>query len=232
MSKRIVLTLGQLGLIPIVALGISNAEPWWVLVGLGMWFLFACVGLSVTYHRLLSHRAFKAPRWFRVVGSVLGSVGFLLSPVEWTGQHEDHHKFVDAEGDPHAPGVHGFRVLLYAFHAEGKPGIATARVMVDPDMALLHRLFWYVLGVWIALCALVAGWQGVVFLWAMPCLLTLWSGIAGVFMHADGRAIDRGWLSALVTMGEHRHAAHHENARQWEGDWPASWVIRAVRERD
>lgn len=228
MNKRVVLTIAQLGLIVPVCASIALSGPFWPLAGLAMFFLFACVGVSVTYHRLLSHRAFKSPRWFVLVGSFLASVGFLLSPLEWAGQHEDHHRFVDTEGDPHAPRVRGNRVMLYCFHGDGKPGRAAARVILDPALGAMHRYFWPMLIGYIALCALVGGWRGIAFLWAMPCLLTLWAGIAGVFMHGKDGAKTGGWIAALVTCGEHRHARHHENPRDWAGDWPASWIIRMV----
>ena len=230
MDKRLVLTAGQLGLIPVSIAGVWFSPWYWPLVSMPVFVAFACIGVSVTYHRLLSHRAFKAPRWFVVIGSFLGMVGFLLSPVEWAGQHEDHHRLVDAPGDPHAPRVRGLWVALYAFHGQGRPGIAAARVILDPALAFMHRHFWGLLAAYIGACGFVAGWRGIVFLWALPCLLTLWAGIAGVFMHGADGAATKGLLWAIITMGEHRHARHHQNPRDWSGDWPASWVIRLIRE--
>lgn len=230
MDKRLFLSLAQIGLIPIVILGILQASFIWVLISILMFYMFALVGVSVTYHRYISHGAFKAPRWFILLGSTLASLGFLLSPLEWATQHSDHHKFVDEIGDPHSPRIKGNRVLLYAFHDEGKPGIAAGRVFKDHSLMQLHRKFWLVLTAYIGSVTFVFGWHGFVFLWAMPCLLTLWSGIAGVYMHGSDGAKDGGLISALLTCGEQSHKRHHENPRDWSGDWPASWVIRMVQE--
>jgi stearoyl-CoA desaturase (delta-9 desaturase) len=61
------------------------------------------MGITVGYHRLLSHRAFKVPRWleyFIVSGGYLALEG---SPVAWVATHRVHHRYSDLEGDPHSP---------------------------------------------------------------------------------------------------------------------------------
>lgn len=229
MKKRTLLGLAQIGLLPIVAVSILNAPIWWSLIGIVVFYGFGLVGVSVTYHRLISHGAFRAPRWFLLTGSTLATIGFLLSPIEWATQHTDHHRFVDEPGDPHSPRVKGSRVWNYAFHDEGRPGMAAGRVFKDVGLMRLHNHFWIVLIGYIGTVTLALGWHGFVFLWAMPCLLTLWSGIAGVFMHGSEGARDGGWIAALLTCGEQNHNRHHVAPRDWFGDWPASWVIRVVQ---
>lgn len=230
MNKRQVITLAQLGLIPPVAVGCWLA-PGWIPVGLVAWFAFLCVGVTVTYHRLLAHRAFEAPGWFVFVGSVLGFLGSLVSPIEWPSNHADHHRFTDRPGDPHSPVLLGRKALLFAFHGLGKPSMTAKRLMADYCLAYLHRHQWDVLVLWLALVGGLLGWRGVVFLWAMPCLMTLWSIIVGIYAHGEAGPKRQGWLVAIATMGEQNHDRHHENPRDWSADWPASWVIRLVQRR-
>ena len=66
-------------------------------------YLYHGMGITVGYHRLLSHRALKVPRWleyFIVSGGYLALEG---SPVAWVATHRVHHRYSDLEGDPHSP---------------------------------------------------------------------------------------------------------------------------------
>lgn len=66
-------------------------------------YLYHGMGITVGYHRLLSHRAFKCPRW---VEYIIVSGGYLAlegSPVAWVATHRVHHRYSDLEGDPHSP---------------------------------------------------------------------------------------------------------------------------------
>lgn len=70
-------------------------------------YLYHGMGITVGYHRLLSHRAFKCPRW---VEYLIVSGGYLAlegSPVAWVATHRVHHRKSDQPGDPHSP-VDGF----------------------------------------------------------------------------------------------------------------------------
>lgn len=72
-------------------------------------FLLYCLGgfsASVTYHRILTHRAASLQPWFRKVLLVFAlPVG---TPVQWVGSHRQHHQFADRPGDPHSPLIDGF----------------------------------------------------------------------------------------------------------------------------
>jgi stearoyl-CoA desaturase (delta-9 desaturase) len=80
-------------------------------------YLYHGLGITVGYHRLLSHRAFKCPAWleyFIVSGGYLALEG---SPVSWVATHRVHHRYSDREGDPHRPADgfwHAFAGWLYS----------------------------------------------------------------------------------------------------------------------
>ena len=65
-------------------------------------------GVTVGFHRHLTHRAFKAKRWLRGTLAILGSAAIEGPVISWVADHRKHHAFADVEGDPHSPHVdHG-----------------------------------------------------------------------------------------------------------------------------
>jgi fatty-acid desaturase len=75
-----------------------------VLALLAFYPVVVLVGLSNTvgYHRLLSHRSFKSPSWFRGAVTIL-CAQYSGAPMQWVGAHRVHHTVSDTEGDPHTP---------------------------------------------------------------------------------------------------------------------------------
>ena len=67
--------------------------------------LYVVTGLGVTigYHRKLTHHSFKSPRWVDHTLAVLGLLAGEGPPIFWVAHHRKHHKFSDTEGDPHSP---------------------------------------------------------------------------------------------------------------------------------
>ncbi len=69
------------------------------------------MGITVGFHRLLTHRSFKCNRWVRATFAALGSVRAEGPVIDWVATHRKHHQFSDEEGDPHSPHAghdHGF----------------------------------------------------------------------------------------------------------------------------
>src|SRR3954464_3571425 len=75
---------------------------------LGAMYLVTAIGITVGYHRLLTHRAFQTYPWVERTFAVLGSMSVQGSVLDWVADHRKHHAHADAEGDPHSPHVgHG-----------------------------------------------------------------------------------------------------------------------------
>jgi stearoyl-CoA desaturase (delta-9 desaturase) len=78
-------------------------------------------GVTIGFHRHLTHRAFKAKRWLRGTLAILGSAAIEGPVISWVADHRKHHAFADVEGDPHSPHVdhgHGLKGALRGlFHA-------------------------------------------------------------------------------------------------------------------
>jgi stearoyl-CoA desaturase (delta-9 desaturase) len=74
----------------------------------GIVYLVTGLGITVGFHRLLTHRAFKTYAWVRGVLAALGSAAIEGPVISWVADHRKHHAFSDEEGDPHSPHVgHG-----------------------------------------------------------------------------------------------------------------------------
>jgi stearoyl-CoA desaturase (delta-9 desaturase) len=78
-----------------------------LLIGAVMYLLTA-VGITVGFHRLLTHRSFQTPKWLEYTFAVLGSMAVQGPVISWVADHRKHHAHTDEEGDPHSPHVgHG-----------------------------------------------------------------------------------------------------------------------------
>lgn len=105
---------GLVTLLPVLAVGVAGWQAWggWlrpsdVLVFLILYILTG-LGVTVGFHRLLTHRSFKTGPAVRAVLAILGSAAIEGPAISWVADHRKHHAFADRPGDPHSPHVdHG-----------------------------------------------------------------------------------------------------------------------------
>lgn len=110
-------------------------------------------GLTAGYHRMCTHRAFRARRVTKIALVVAGSLGFEGGPLSWAANHRRHHAYTDVPGDPHSPHLSGRTVggqLRGALHAHlgwlfRPPPEERQRwipdLLADRDLLLIDRLF-------------------------------------------------------------------------------------------
>ena len=60
-------------------------------------------GITIGYHRLLTHRSFKTPQWVEHTFAILGICCLEDSPARWVAIHRIHHVHSDHQPDPHSP---------------------------------------------------------------------------------------------------------------------------------
>lgn len=65
--------------------------------------LFDGLGVSIGYHRLLTHRGFVCPKWLEKVMAICGICTLQDSPARWVAVHRMHHQHSDHQPDPHSP---------------------------------------------------------------------------------------------------------------------------------
>jgi stearoyl-CoA desaturase (delta-9 desaturase) len=68
-----------------------------------MYFFAINVGIGMAYHRLLTHRGYKVPRWLEYFLTACGTMALEGGPIFWVATHRVHHQNSDDEGDPHTP---------------------------------------------------------------------------------------------------------------------------------
>jgi stearoyl-CoA desaturase (delta-9 desaturase) len=76
---------------------------WHDLVIGGVLYAVAVHGITVGYHRLFTHKAFRAARPLKIALAVAGSLAVEGDPITWCADHRRHHQFSDRPGDPHSP---------------------------------------------------------------------------------------------------------------------------------
>ena len=90
--------------------------PWFfswtgVVLAVGGATLFGIVGINLCYHRLLSHRSFRCPKWLEYSFATIAVCCLEDTPARWVAVHRKHHHRADDEPDPHSP----LASLLWAY---------------------------------------------------------------------------------------------------------------------
>lgn len=86
-------------------------------------YLLTAIGITVGFHRLLTHRSFQTSKPLEYAFAVLGSMAVQGPVISWVADHRKHHAHTDAEGDPHSPhvghgeGVRGVLAGLWHAHS-------------------------------------------------------------------------------------------------------------------
>jgi stearoyl-CoA desaturase (Delta-9 desaturase) len=100
--------------LPVLAFGAACWQAWaellhWSdLAVFGIMYVATGLGVTVGFHRHLTHRSFRTSRPLRALLAVLGSAAVEGPVISWVADHRKHHAFSDQEGDPHSPHVgHG-----------------------------------------------------------------------------------------------------------------------------
>jgi stearoyl-CoA desaturase (Delta-9 desaturase) len=135
-------------------------------------YLIAAIGITMGYHRLLTHRAFETYPALRYLLAVAGSMAGQGSPIIWVADHRKHHAFADEDGDPHSPHVgrsEGFRGAirglwhahlgwLYRTAPASEPMRYASDLVRDAGIRRISRMFLALVGVGMLL-PFLAGWM-------------------------------------------------------------------------
>lgn len=142
-----------------------------------MMYALAGFGVTIGYHRLLTHRSFQTRRPVRLLLAVLGSSAGQGMVIRWCAAHRRHHQRADREGDPHSPHQYGegpgalFRGFWHAhmgwvFKAD-EPGLARSvpDLLADRGLLWVDQLYfvWVAAGLLapaVALGLLLHSWHG------------------------------------------------------------------------
>jgi stearoyl-CoA desaturase (delta-9 desaturase) len=192
-----------------------------------LYWVTACLGVTIGYHRMLSHRAFRVPQWLERFFATCGALSCQHGPIDWVGLHRHHHKFSDTEVDHHTS-LKGFWWSHMAWMLQAIPAMAavprlTGDIAKDPYYRWLNTNFLLLqaplaaLLFWIGTATGAGGWALV--LWGIPLRLVvvyhctwlvnsathLWGSVA----HDSGDGSKNNWWVAALTFGEGWHNNHH-----------------------
>lgn len=82
-----------------------NWAAFWVAISL--YIITGLFGITLSFHRNLSHRSFKLPKWLEYLFAYCGVQALQGNPIDWVSTHRYHHQFCDSQRDPHSP-IEGF----------------------------------------------------------------------------------------------------------------------------
>lgn len=199
----------------------------------------ACLGVTLGYHRLLTHGSFTAPKWFEYFCSLCAMIAAEGSPAFWVATHRKHHVLSDQPGDPHSPndGFWWSHMLWFkpkVLRADEDAMIArwAPDMWKDPVQRVFHRIFplfpillgagLFLLGEWMLLRGwATTGWS--MLLWGMcvrmiACYHSTWliNSASHIWGYRTYETNDRSrnlWWAALLSYGEGWHNNHHAHQK-------------------
>lgn len=195
----------------------------WAAIGLAVFLHWVTGGLGITlgWHRLLSHRSFQTPKWLEYFLVFCGVLACQGGVIDWVGLHRLHHLHSDQEPDPHDSnrGFWWSHIVWMLFDSPAKSDIPryTKDLAEDPVYQFLQKYF-VIFQVILGICLyLLGGWPFVVwgiFVRLIAVFHCTW--FVNSATHKFGyRTYDSGdhstncWWVALVTYGEGWHNNHH-----------------------
>ena len=186
--------------LPFVAFLVAIPMLWNSLVGpldLALFLLLyavSTIGITVGYHRLLTHRAFATYKPVEYLYAILGSLAVEGPVIGWVSDHRKHHAHADEEGDPHSPHVdhHGetpgpLRGLYHAHigwlfdHSTAVDADKYAPDLVeDRGMRIISTLF----PLWVALGLVLPAAVGWLVGGSLAAAITafFWAGLIRIFL--------------------------------------------------
>jgi stearoyl-CoA desaturase (Delta-9 desaturase) len=185
--------LPLLGVLAAIVLLWDTAVGWTSLAVMAAMYVISVMGVTLGFHRLLTHRSFATYKPVQYFLAILGSMAVQGPVMNWVADHRKHHAHTDQEGDPHTPHGHGSGLkgavtgLWYAHmgwlfeHSGTSEHQRYCRDLYeDRGMRFIHRTF----GLWVALGIAIPAAIGlaVTGTWLGAVEGALWGGAVRVFL--------------------------------------------------
>lgn len=215
----------------------------------GVLYIVSGLGITVGYHRLISHRSFECPGWVKACLLVAGGWALENSALRWCGDHIRHHARCDQEEDPYnaTKGFWHSHCGWIFFHDPNRSDKYEATLRKDPVIMWQHRYYIPIVLSGLALPFVIGllhgGWQG-----GLSCFVL--AGVCRTFLvlnstfcinsichlwgaqpHGTEDTSRDSWWVSLVTFGEGYHNYHHtylrdyRNGPKWYNFDPSKWLI-------
>lgn len=211
------------------------------------------LGITLCFHRLLTHRSFETPKWVEYILTIFGCLTWQGGPIHWVGTHRLHHRDSDKPGDPHSP-HDGFSwahmVWCLTTPLDYDPRDAAKDMSRDRVLRAIDNWFWipqfvlagvlFGIGSWLYDLHVGLSW----FIWGVAVRTVFvyhitWfvNSAAHTWGYRNFKTTDdsrNNWWVALLSFGEGWHNNHHayqrsaaHGMRWWEIDI-TYWVIQAM----
>ncbi len=216
-------------------------------------FYFIATGMSITlgYHRLFAHKAFKAGKTVKLTTLLFGASAFEDSALDWASDHREHHKHVDHEDDDPYSISRGFfwaHMGWIFFKLYPRPLANVADLKKDPLVMWQHKhhqhigfavglilptVLGFLYGGWVSALGafLIAGVTRLVCVQHCTFLINSLCHTIGNRPYDSGTSARDSWLMAIPTFGEGYHNYHHSfqhdyrnGVKPWQWD-PTKWAI-------
>ena len=192
------------------------------------WWVAGSLGVGLAYHRLLTHRGFRTPKWLEYFMTFCGTLALQSGPISWVTTHRLHHAFTETDKDPHSPtkGLYWAHIgWIFRGTAQNQSEATMHRyspdLMKDPVRVFMNKWYW-VSPILLAIALFAFGGISAV-LWGVA-LRTVWgwhaTWLVNSATHAWGsRRFDtrdtstNNGLIAAITWGEGWHNNHHAHPR-------------------
>lgn len=243
-------TLGALMGLP--AFGYFYDYMWIDWAMFGALYVISGLGITVGYHRLITHRSFTCQTWVKVILLIAGGFALENSALNWARDHIRHHARCDREEDPY----NAKRGFWYSHcgwlfwkdpHRDGK---FASRLLQDRVVVWQHSYYLPIvlfgLALPFAVGVLTNGWVG-----GLSCFLL--AGVGRTFFvlnstfcinsichvwggqpHGRSDSSRDSWWVSLLTFGEGYHNYHHRyqsdyrNGPRWYNFDPSKWLIYSL----
>lgn len=221
-----------------------------LIVGLALWWVSGSLGIGIGFHRLLTHRGFKTPKFVEYFLTFCGTLALQGGPIYWITTHRIHHMNTDAPGDPHTPRDGGYWSHMgwmvtgtAQTHDEETRRRFAPDLMNDRFHTFMNKVWWVPIIISALLLFAFGGWT--MLLWCVFLRVTMqlhftWLVNSATHMWGSRRYETRddstnNWWVALLTFGEGWHNNHHAHPRAarhgvaWyevDTNW---WTIRTMK---
>ena len=245
-----VIAMGIFHLGAVAALFFFSWKGFWLAAAL--WWVAGSWGIGMGYHRLLTHRGYKAPKWLEYFLTTCATLALEGGPIFWVATHRVHHQLTDKEGDPHSPrdgkwwSHMGWIILGKTLHQNTKelsPYVPDLRK--DKFHNWISKWHWVPITVVGFVILAVGGWKMVlwgIFLRTVVGLHCTWlvnsaTHIWGSQRFVTGDDSTNNFAIAMMTFGEgwhNNHHAHPQSARHglaWyeiDFNWMQIWALSKI----
>jgi stearoyl-CoA desaturase (delta-9 desaturase) len=244
-------------IIPMQVIGIfatyqiyNNLAPnWWLILSMIGYISITLLGISIGYHRYISHKSFQVNSIIKKILLYLGMLGGQGSPIFWAGVHRGyHHKLADTDHDPHTPikgfwySYMGWMFVKHSISLKSLPDL-----LRDNDVLFAHKNYFKILWSTHIILAFI-DFQIWLYLLGFPAFIALHTFLFTTsFTHyrklgyknfdTKDNSVNCVWLFPFI-LGEAWHNNHHGNSRNanfggqrfWELD-PSFWIIKIIRQK-